>query len=433
MDYVFCPSWVGAFGHQDLWRRNDLRRQYPAGSGLGASGYGAYAFLFAIVTLAALPTQFGLPDLVVRETSRAATAETPGLMFALWRWAHSFVCATSLMVIIAVWLWLSMTDETGNGIAAANFIALILIPLISLSNLRAAMLRGLGHDLLGQLPEHAIRPTLFAIVLLIMLLLPGPPLSVANAFVAQSIAVGLATAFGMVQLWHLAPRATRVTPTSRQKAGWYRAAFAMGSISGLVLINNSVDIIMLGLWKSDADVGHYRLASTVGALITLGLQTMNMYAMPHLTRSVVTGKKADLARVVQHSTQLSFGFSMIALAGILVLGEPALAFVFGRDFSDAYPVLLVLAAGHITNAFFGPSHTVLMMAGQERVAAFLTGLGTVANVGLNFLLIPTYGPIGAAVASAVAIVVTKVAAFILVWRMHKVLSWPFPKQIFGLK
>ncbi|MFC3119378.1 hypothetical protein ACFOHS_18880 [Jhaorihella thermophila] len=65
---------------------------------------------------------------MVRETSRAATAETPGLMFALWRWAHSFVCATSLMVIIAVWLWLSMTDETGNGIAAANFIALILIP-----------------------------------------------------------------------------------------------------------------------------------------------------------------------------------------------------------------------------------------------------------------------------------------------------------------
>jgi O-antigen/teichoic acid export membrane protein len=391
--------------------------------GLGASGYGAYAFLLAIVTLAALPTQFGLPDLVVRETSRAAAAGTPGLMLALWRWAHRFIFVTSLAVIIAVWVWLRATNKAGNENGAATFIALILIPLISLSNLRAAMLRGLGHDLLGQLPEHAIRPTIFAIVLLIMLLLPGPPLSVTGAFIAQSIAVGLATAFGLALLWRLAPRAGRVTPTAQQKAGWYRAAFAMGSISGLVLINNSVDIIMLGLWKSDADVGLYRLASTVGALITLGLQTMNMYAMPHLTRALVAGKKADLARVVQHGTRLSFGFSLIALAAILFLGEPALMLVFGADFAGAYPVLLVLAAGHLTNAFFGPAHTFLMMAGHERLAALLTGFGTLANVGLNVLLIPTYGPIGAAVASAATVAVTKTIAFVFVWKLHGVLSW----------
>jgi O-antigen/teichoic acid export membrane protein len=208
--------------------------------------------------------------------------------------------------------------------------------------------------------------------------------------------------------------------------GWFRATFFMGSISGLVLINSSVDIIMLGLWTTDTDVGHYRLASTVGAVITLGLQTMNLYAMPHITRLLANGEKEKLFRIIRHSTQLSFGFSLLALLIILSLGEPVLIFVFGSEFAAAFPVLLVLAAGHLANAFFGPARAVMMMAGHERLAAVITGLGTIANIGLNALLIPTYGPVGAAIASAVSIVATKTITFIVVWKQHGVLCWPLP-------
>ncbi|MBM1849109.1 oligosaccharide flippase family protein [Pseudosulfitobacter pseudonitzschiae] len=394
--------------------------------GLGADGYGAYAFLFAVVTLAALPTQFGLPDLVVRETTRAAEAGAPGHMRALWRWAHRFIAVTTLVVIALLLLWqhLSGDDDVQTSIAA--YIAFLLIPLIALANLRAAILRGLGHDLLGQLPEHAIRPTLFALFLLAMLLLPDLPSSVTGAFAVQVTAVGLATAIGSFMLWRLAPRAVPIEIERTEKRRWNSAAFFMGTISGLVLINNSVDIIMLGLWKSNADVGHYRLASMVGALITLGMQTMNIYAMPHLTHFLATGEKDKLARVVRHATQLSFGFSLLALVAILLLGEQMLVMVFGSEFSAAFSILLVLASGHVLNAFFGPARVFLMMAGHERLAAFLTGFGTLFNIGLNALLIPSYGPIGAAMATVASIVVTKVMSFVVVWHLHGVLIWPLP-------
>jgi O-antigen/teichoic acid export membrane protein len=394
--------------------------------GLGVDGYGTYAFLLAIVTLAALFAQFGMPDVVVRETSNAIAAKTPGVISGLWSWAHAFIIFASLLGIAIIWLWLNLTQENSARASNSVYIALILIPLISLSNLRSAMLRGLGHDVLGQLPENAIRPTLFALALLIIFLLPRAPMSVVDAFVAQLFAVAMATAFGFVTLWKLAPREARITADRSQKRSWYVATFNIGIISGLVLINNSVDIIMLGLWKTDADVGIYRLASTVGALVALGLQTMNMYAMPHLTRSLASGEKAELTRIVRHSTQISLGFGAVSFAGILLLGAPTLTLVFGGDFRDAFPVLLVLALGHITNAFFGPAHTLLIMAGQERLTAQLTGIGAVANVAMNALLIPSHGPIGAAIASAVTLVITKLMAFFFVWRLHGILSWPFP-------
>lgn len=394
--------------------------------GLGAEGYGAYAFLFAIVTLAAVPSQLGLPTLVVRETTRAIETKALGQMRALWRWAHGFIAASSFAVIILFVLWLRMSGDNGGTIGIEAYIALLLIPLMALSELRAAILRGLGHDLLSQMPEHLIRPALFALGLLVMLLISRWPLSVEAAFAVQTGAVGLATLFGVLMLRRVAPRALPTKIDRADKRRWRHGALFMGTVSGLVLINNSVDIIMLGLWKSNTDVGNYRLAATVGALITLGLQVISTYAMPHLSRLFVQGETDKLALVVRQATQLSFGFSLLALIGLLVLGEPALVMVFGQEFSAAFPILLVLAVGHIANAFFGPTTGILMMTGHERLTAFLTGFGVLANVGLNVLLIPTWGPTGAAIATVASILVMKTMAFVSVWRLHRMLSWPIP-------
>jgi hypothetical protein len=38
---------------------------------LGAEGFGVYSFVFALITILAIPAQMGLPNLVVRETAQA--------------------------------------------------------------------------------------------------------------------------------------------------------------------------------------------------------------------------------------------------------------------------------------------------------------------------------------------------------------------------
>ncbi len=66
---------------------------------LGPEGYGVYAFVFAIVSLLAIPTQLGLPQLVVRETAKAQAAERWGLMRGLWRWSTLVVWLFSFVVL----------------------------------------------------------------------------------------------------------------------------------------------------------------------------------------------------------------------------------------------------------------------------------------------------------------------------------------------
>jgi len=80
---------------------------------LGPEGYGVYAFVFAIVSLLAIPTQLGLPQLVVRETAKAQAAEEWGLMRGLWRWSTLAVWLFSTGVLI-----LALTAATAMGLHA---------------------------------------------------------------------------------------------------------------------------------------------------------------------------------------------------------------------------------------------------------------------------------------------------------------------------
>lgn len=389
---------------------------------LGIEGFGRYAFLFAIVSLASLPTQFGMPVLVVRETAKAAADGALDQLRALLTWAHWFLLGSSILVVGAILIWTQSARPEDFGAMA---IACLLVPLIALGALRGAILRGFGHDLLGQFPEHAIRPFLFVGGLVLCMTL-GLGLSVAQVFAVQAVATGLATGIGVVILWWRAPPLPKAARLPGQMSKWWKALFFMGATSGLVVINSSVDVIMLGAWSNDAEVGRYRLAATVAALFTLGLQTMNTFAMPYLSRHLHAKDWTALRNVVQRSAQLSFAFACAGFGVVLLIGAPGLAWIFGAGFGTAFSVLLILAVGHLLNAFFGPVTDVLMMQGAERLVALVALLSTCTNVALNVALIPRYGAEGAAVAASAAIILSRVILFVMVWRRVTLRSWPVP-------
>ena len=184
---------------------------------------------------------------------------------------------------------------------------------------------------------------------------------------------------------------------------------------------------MLGVWDTDSEVGIYRLASVVAALITLGHQTLNIYAMPYFSRLLAAGDTSGLAELARRVSQMSTGFSVLAFVVILLAGERGLARVLGAEFAGAMPILLVLAAGHIVNAALGASYTLLVMARNENDAARITLVGTLANIVLNLFLIPVLGGVGAAIAASVSVVLTKLISFVLVYRRYNVACWPFPE------
>ncbi|MEK7728168.1 MAG: polysaccharide biosynthesis C-terminal domain-containing protein, partial [candidate division KSB1 bacterium] len=86
----------------------------------------------------------------------------------------------------------------------------------------------------------------------------------------------------------------------------------------------------------------------------------------------------------------------------LVFGRKLLH-VFGAEFEAALPVLLIITLASFIDAGVGPAGQFLQMIGRERAASALVISAALVTVGLNVLLIPRYGAVGAAMGTGAGI------------------------------
>lgn len=380
---------------------------------LGPAGYGEYAFAFALVMLLAIPAQFGLPSLVVRETATALAGGHWARLSGVWRW--SFIAAAVLsaasIAVGAVIAW-GVSGRFSPAALQTFAWALPLIPLIAFANLFGAALRGLHRLVHGLLAEQSLR-----LAALLVLLAVGwtadLTLTPARAMSLHVIAAAAAALLAAAWLSRARPAGVRTCTTPVYDArAWFASTAPLALFAAAHVIVSRTDTVMLGVFTTPSDVGVYQVAMSGAALVVVGLGAVNLVVAPKFARLHAAGDRAALQRMVTHSARI---VSLLALpaAGVLVLfGKPLVAWVFGADYAAAATPLAILAVGQFVNAFFGSAGVLLNMANHERAAARGLLVAAALNVALNALLIPHYGVNGAAVATTCSLVVWNV----LLWR-----------------
>lgn len=183
------------------------------------------------------------------------------------------------------------------------------------------------------------------------------------------------------------------------------------------------DTLMCGVWLDEAEVGRYRLAFRLAALLTLGQTALNAALAPRMA----VADPAALRSLVQWAFHWNV---LIALGGgaFLAVAAPVLPGWFGADFAspEAVATLRVLGAGTAFNALSGPVLTLMNATGAERPARTIVAVAALANVVLNAIAIPRYGILGAAAATSLTTAAWNVAAGWWVARHHGIWTWyPF--------
>jgi len=375
---------------------------------LGPEGYGVYSFALAILMLTAIPAQVGVPQLMIRETAKAQANADWGLMRGLWRWGNRSVAFFSFVALVVVGGILLLTNIGGeSGRVATLTIGIGLIPLMALTNVRGACLRGLRKVVQGQLPESIIRPALlltFASIWVVFLS-PDDGLSAQQAMGFYVVAAVIAFGFGAWLLGRSRPAELSKKPTPVYAASaWRKAVVPLALITGLQLINTYADLIMLGIFWTDEEVGIYRAVFQLAFLVTFGLQAMNQVLQPHFARLHQLSEHEQLQRLVTTSARVILLLALPPVGVFVLFGGDVLAWVFGDPFRAGTLALAVLAFGQLINGAMGSVGMLLNMTGHERETVRGVALAAVANIVMNLLLVPPFGMAGAATASALTFV-----------------------------
>lgn len=375
---------------------------------LGSEGFGVYSFVYALIMVMAMPAQFGLANLAMRETAKAQADGHWGLMHGLWRWVNTAasVLSFSLLIGAGILAWIFSGYFTLVQIATFAW-GMALLPLVLFSNLRGGILRGLRHVVAGQIPEFVVRPgVLVVLVLSVGLLWPNTRFTAPMAMALHVLAGMAAFLVGVGFLWRLRPTSVRRAALSiYDTRAWIASAIPLAFVAGMQVVNRHTDIVMLGFITAAEDVGVYRVVAQGGILVTFGLQAVNMVVAPRFAQLRNTDDMIRLQRIVTMSARASFLIALPVVFCFVIWGSEILQVVFGPEFVRGHTPLVILAFGQLVNAGMGSVGFLLNMTGHERDTARGVAVAACCNIILNLILIPPFGMNGAALATALTLVI----------------------------
>lgn len=393
---------------------------------LGPSGYGVYSFVFALIALLSAPAQLGFPPLLVRETARAQVENAWGRMRALWRWTTTMSILSSLLIIVIVSASVfTVSTRLGPTLSSTLLAGAIVIPFLALANARSAALRGLRHVLIGQIPDSVLRPALLIVLVGVLAVLSPQPVRPEAAMSLHATACAIAFLFAHLVLQRIAPVQVKVKPPLEYDLhSWIRASIPLALIEGFQLINSNTDIVILGLFRTSDEVGIYRVASSGCLAVGFGLAAVKLVVAPYIARIYRQQDHRRLKQLVAWSSWGALLFAIPIFATFLLFGETILRVLVGNDFVSAATPLAILSAGQLINAAFGCVGVLLSMTGHERDTLRGFSWSVLANIILNFILVPTYGSVGAACATMISVITWNLVLAHFAYRRLNIITLP---------
>lgn len=202
----------------------------------------------------------------------------------------------------------------------------------------------------------------------------------------------------------------------------------------LILLGNSFavtiyvnsDITILGILRSDTEVGVYSVATKVYTIVKQLLNAMLIVFVPRLSAMLSQDKKKEYRTLVNQVLHVLIILLIPAVVGLLMLSDEIVLLIAGPDYADAGKSLMVLSIA-LGFAVFGCyfSNCILLTQKMDKKFLMATLTGGVVNIALNLIAIPMLGHVGAALTTLLAELVVMTICYS---NSKKCVGFQLPKQ-----
>ena len=211
------------------------------------------------------------------------------------------------------------------------------------------------------------------------------------------------------------PRTRRVERQAIRRDFWrFTGPRALASVAQLAL--QRVDVLLVAALGGLAPAAVYAVAGRFVVLIQFANQGISQSVQPRLAEALATGDRAT----ANHLYRTATGWLVLVTwpINLLVISfAPLYLGLFGAGYRAGGTVVVVLACAMLVATGCGMVDMVLAMAGRTswNLVNVLIALGV--TIGLDVLLIPRYGALGAAVGLACAMVANNLLPLIQIGRV----------------
>lgn len=205
-------------------------------------------------------------------------------------------------------------------------------------------------------------------------------------------------------------------------------------VQSINLIYTQVDIFLIGYFLTATEVGYYAAAVSLSRFFWRVPQSMQMVTYPATSEYWSKGEHESLSKMIDKSMKYSACILLITGLGVWFFAKDIVTFLFGDEFIYAVLPLQILLIGTVING--ATSRSIggsLAGAGRPGLGLIKASVTATVNVLLNLLLIPRFGIVGAAVATAISLALASgLGIFLIVRTLHVKIDFKWLVKAFGI-
>jgi len=385
------------------------------------SQYGVFSLALVVLSISVIIATLGLQNGVTRYIAYfRGKGETSNVQEAISA-SIQFVTLASILLCLILFF-------SSDVIAAKIFHDVTLgfplkifafgIPFVTLINVVVSIFCGFDRAQEKVYFQDIARNMLFLLLLLPVFFLH---LSFTWVFYAYLASVALcAVALGIYTIKRLPVRLT-IKPTINP-AGKELLYFSL-PLLGVAMIQTIIiytDTLMLGYFKNSDIVGLYNAVIPLAQFTNVPIGAMLFIYVPVMSGLYAQNLLPEIRRNYAILTKWSFSATLPIILMFILFPETVLGFLFGANYVAASQALRILSLGFIIVNLLGPNGTTLMVIGRTKILMWASVATAGMNIILNIVLIPQWGILGAAIATAISLAFHCIIRHIKVHQLLKV-------------
>ncbi|BAI60849.1 putative polysaccharide biosynthesis protein [Methanocella paludicola SANAE] len=174
------------------------------------------------------------------------------------------------------------------------------------------------------------------------------------------------------------------------------------------LINSQVNVLLIGVFLNDTQVGYFAVAGILIQGMSLLPSAVQTIISPKISRLHGNEDYSGIRKIIKSTFMYTFIITVLLSISLILFGRYLIDIFFSDVFAPAYLPLVLLVIGQIAYAPLVSIGSALAYIGKVNVVFKIEIASMAFSVLLNILLIPTFGINGAAAATSISLILTTV-------------------------
>jgi O-antigen/teichoic acid export membrane protein len=194
-------------------------------------------------------------------------------------------------------------------------------------------------------------------------------------------------------------------------------------------VNYHADILLIGYFLTATDVGYYAVAVGLSKFFWIIPQSIQTITYPATSEYWANNNHSALQTMIDKSMKYSACILLPTGLGVGFFAEDIVTTIFGEAFIYSVLPLLILLVGTIIGGATGRAvGSTLAGIGRADLNPKISASSATTNIILNIILIPSFGIVGAAIATAISL---SVGVFLNLFLIAKNTGIKFDLQWYG--